>query len=119
MLFTLLQIQDIETHINTRMQARGAILGLSRRTAWLQLSGCASTALCRVPRARLFPSSGDAVAAALEDRGDAKRPVSQSPQSSVAEIQFLVDARSARCVQAEREAACRNSESVAVDAPAP
>jgi hypothetical protein len=70
-------------------------------------------ALCPVlPRARLFPSSGDAVAAALEDRGDAKRPVSQSPQSSVAEIQFLVDARSARCVQAEREAACRNSESV-------
>jgi hypothetical protein len=67
----------------------------------------------------LFPSSGDAVAAALEDRGDAKRPVSQSPQSSVAEIHFLVDARCARCVQAEREAACRNSESVAVDAPAP
>ena len=33
MLFTLLQIQDIETHINTRMQARGAILGLLRRTA--------------------------------------------------------------------------------------
>jgi alkylation response protein AidB-like acyl-CoA dehydrogenase len=53
MLLTLLRpgVQVVGTYIRTRMQARGAILGLLRRTAWLQLSGCASTLPCATPRA--------------------------------------------------------------------
>ena len=35
MLFTLLRVQVVETYISTRMQARGALAGLLRRTARL------------------------------------------------------------------------------------
>ena len=50
MLFKLLRVQLFETHISTRIRARGAFLGLLRRTARLRLSECASTLPCATPR---------------------------------------------------------------------
>jgi hypothetical protein len=89
MLFTLLRVQVVETHVTTHLPARGALAGVLRRTARLQLSGCASTLPCATPRVVGTPQwecSGwqalQPVAAAPEDRGDAKRPSSQSPPPS-------------------------------------
>ena len=76
MLFTLLRVQVVLTHVTTHLPARGAFLELLRRTARSNSADAVASCLC-YPAGGWYPPSGDAVAAAPEDRGDAKRPSSQ------------------------------------------
>ena len=88
MLFTLLRVQVVETHVTTHLPACGALAGVLRRTARLQLSGCASTLPCATPRVVGTPQWGCSGCSARGPRRREAPVVAIATPLGVGEVHF-------------------------------